>query len=179
MQQEVRQILLKLGVTEEETLANTPRRFCAAMEELLAGRHTDPPKMTVFPSKRPGMIVFKGGLQATSLCPHHLLPYLLKAYFAYIPKESVVGISKPGRLLQWVAGRLVLQEEIGPLFVEEFDRGVQPAGTILLVKGIHLCEQIRGVKQTASTTTMAWSGKFSQAIERDEFFKLVHMCQED
>ena len=180
MEEAIKQILKELGATDPEVLLNTPKRASRALNEILSLRASTPPVLTTFQTNSPGEMVFKTGLKATSLCPHHLLVYLLEATFAYVPSTKVVGISKPGRLLQWGAGRLILQEEIGAIFIREFCRVVQPLGTILLLKGYHLCESIRGVQQRDSVTiTVASSGCLTEGPKRDEFFKLVQMCRED
>jgi len=177
METDLRSILTHLGVEDEELLENTPGRWGRALEELLKGRLEQAPKLTVFQSKAgAGDMIVKAGLRAVSLCPHHCLPYLLEADFGYIPLEgNVVGISKPGRLLYWAASRFTLQEEIGPMFLQEFQKQVRPLGAIIVIRGLHLCESIRGAKQNNSITiTTATKGIFTEGeVCRKEFWKLL------
>lgn len=177
MENNLQEILEHLGVQDPELLENTPKRWAKVLEELLKGRLEKAPDLTVFKAKAgAGEMIVKAGLKAVSLCPHHCLPYLLEADFAYIPVGSlVVGISKPGRLFNWAASRFTLQEEIGPMFLQEFQRQVNPLGSIIVIRGIHLCEGIRGSKQSNSVTaTIAVKGVFAEgAAYKREFWKLV------
>ena len=170
-------ILEHLGVEDPELLENTPKRWAQSLEELLKGRLEKAPNLRCFKSKAgTGDMIVKAGLRAVSLCPHHCLPYLLEADFAYIPQGSlVVGISKPGRLLSWVASRFTLQEEIGPLFLQEFQKQVNPLGSIIVLRGLHLCEGIRGSKQNNSVTvTVASKGLFTKEEScKREFWRLL------
>lgn len=153
----------------------TPGRYKRALEELLIAKRTPSPELRWFPAQEAGDMVFSSGLTATSLCPHHLFPYLMEAYFAYVPKERVVGVSKPGRLLRWLCGNFILQEAVGPAFLKIFDQAIEPRGSIILIKGVHLCATIRGAKQSGgATTTIASSGIYrDQPLMRKEFLDLV------
>lgn len=163
MQDQIRELLLKLNVSDPEILGNTPRRYEGVLSEILAGITAECPDLRSFPSANPGSFVFKAGLRASSICPHHLLPYLLEGAFAYIPCRRVIGISKPGRLLQWVASRLILQEEIAPAFLEHFCKCIKPEGAMLVVRGWHLCEALRGSRQSDSVTvTSECTGVFTE-----------------
>lgn len=176
MRKAIEEMLKALNVdTQGPNYEGTPRRYESALRELLAGQTTAPPELKTFPCERPGNMVLSGPLKAVSLCPHHLLPFLLEGYFAYIPTNRVIGISKPGRLLKWVCGRFGLQEEIGQRFLDELQDAVQPLGAILILKGWHLCSSIRGSKQEGSlTVTCAASGQFEASGPlRAEFRDLI------
>lgn len=172
-------IVEELGINDKDT----PERYAKALKELSA--ETEEVDLKAFPlyhnmhGRWPGF-VFKGPLRAASLCPHHLLPYLIEAYFAYIPRKDVVGISKPGRLLEWCCKKQPLQEYVGHLFLTKFSKSVENEGGIILLKGQHLCETIRGARQRDSLTmTLATTGVFDEGTEqrRAEFWSMVRIAE--
>jgi len=156
----------------------TPERFLNALYEIVGGQGVAAPSLRTFETKSSSDIVFFGPLKSTSLCPHHLFPYLVEAFFAYTPGERVVGISKPGRLLQWVCSRTGLQEEMGGAFLDEFEKQVPNKGAMLLLKGWHLCASIRGAKQSeAETITIDTRGVFHTQHAQDRFISLVKLAR--
>ena len=156
----------------------TPKRYVNALYEIIGGHDVPAPRLRTFESKSLGEIVFMGPLRGTSMCPHHLFPYLIQAYFAYMPSDKAVGISKPGRLLQWVCSRAGLQEEMGNMFLDEFDRQVPNAGTMVLLKGWHLCTSVRGTKQSESETiTMESRGNFKTQMLQGRFLNLIRLAK--
>ena len=176
MEKSVVEILRHFDVDlSDPNFKDTPTRYKKALEELLGGSKLEPPNMKKFPIQHPGEIVFIGGLKATSLCPHHLCPYTMEACFEYLPDKFVVGISKPGRLLEWLSKRFGIQECIGPAFLKIFMETIKPHGGMILIKGVHLCTTIRGAKQdTSTTTTVASDGVFKwDNYKRGEFYELV------
>lgn len=177
MENAVKQILEHFKVNiQDPNFVGTPLRFKKAMEEILCSSGAEPPLLTSFPAiNGSGDIIFNAGLKGVSLCPHHLFPYMMEANFAYIAGDSVVGVSKPGRLLRWLCGRMALQEVVGPAFLEIFNKALNPLGSMIMIKGVHLCNTIRGAKQDSSSTiTVASTGIFRfEADKRNEFYKLA------
>jgi len=179
MEKAVEDILKYLKVDlNDPNFVDTPARFKKVLEEIALPNEKEPPQLKTFPLEgEKGDLIYTGGLSAASLCPHHLLLYVIEASFAYIPSDRLVGLSKPGRLLRWLCGRLILQEVIGPAFIKEFDKVVNPLGSIILIKGVHLCNVARGARQESSSTiTISSSGFFkSDSTKRQEFLTLVEM----
>ncbi len=178
MKEAISKMLEQMGADlSDPSFRETPARFEKVLYDLIGGNGKQAPDLKTFPAKATGDLVVVKNIQAATLCPHHCLPYLLTAHFGYIPDTQVVGISKPARLLEWCCHRLILQEEIGPMFVEEFDKAVKPRGSIFVLKGIHLCTTIRGAKQQESTTsTVVKSGRFLWDTQvREEFWQIVRM----
>lgn len=153
---------------------HTPERWVHALQAMTA--RGDAPNLVTFPTSasHKNQIVFKGPVYASSVCPHHLFPYSVEAYFAYIPCDKIVGISKVGRLLEWACKALIIQEDIGPLFLEIFNASVDPRGSVLYLRGNHSCEQMRGAKQRSSvTTTTAVSRAFEEASNYQNFLQIL------
>ena len=177
---DIKDLLKDLSNPDDEVLSNTPARFVKVLQELIGAYKEPPPELRTFHCpEASGTLILKQDIRAASLCPHHLLPYILVADFAYVPNDYVVGLSKPGRLFRWVAGRLTLQEALGPLMLKEFMKQVDCRGAAIRVRGWHQCETIRGAKQsTVITTTLDSCGIFNgfDGISRDlkdTFIKLI------
>jgi GTP cyclohydrolase I len=110
----------------------------------------------------------------TSWCAHHFLPFDGEAWFGYIPKEKLVGASKPARLMEWYSKRPQMQETLCNDVINRFDEAIKPQGTILLIYGVHDCMRCRGVKSSGGMFTSAVSGVLStDAKARSEAMDLI------
>jgi GTP cyclohydrolase IA len=156
--QEIRQTL------NEEHIANTPTRFCAALQELLSGWRQDPEEILKNGSFNEGaydeMIIIKD-IDFVSLCAHHLLPFIGKVHFGYIPGKKIVGLSKIPRLVEALARRPQIQEHLSVQIVDTFEEVIEPRGCGVVIEATHLCMTIRGVRKPgAITNTTALRGIF-------------------
>jgi len=153
-------------------------RFVKAIDELLSGYYTDPKDtlMTRFPIsfERSELIVVRD-IDFVSVCAHHLLPFMGKCHFGYLPLKEIVGISKIPRLIECLSKRLQVQEELSHQIVDIFQEVVKPAGCGVVISANHLCMSIRGVKQPgAMTDTIALTGEFiTNASLKQEFLSQV------
>jgi len=133
----------------------------------------------------PNMIVVRDIL-ASSCCPHHFYPVMLKADFAYIPSDmpntsyNSIGLSKIPRFIKMLAKQFITQEELNNQIVEAFMQSFEhltsrPSGVICVLRGIHTCLACRGVEsRTSDVVTSAMSGAaFEQSATRAEFFSLL------
>lgn len=156
----------ELGLdTTDENFRDTPSRVLRMYREVLSGiRNTqgqvDAILASAFVCNNNNLILVKD-IEVFSLCPHHLLPVHYKVQVAYIPKGSVVGISKLARLVDVLAKRLVLQEQ----FVEDVTSSLMRIkgclGAACVAEGIHYCMLMRGIRQsTAKTITSSLQGVF-------------------
>jgi GTP cyclohydrolase I len=109
-----------------------------------------------------------------SLCPHHLLIYRGKMNFGYIPDGSIVGLSKIPRLIQAMAARLIVQEDLVSEIADAFMAHVKPQGCVVKATGRHDCMAVRGVKcHEAAMTTVALRGIFKDQPSLTEEFHQV------
>lgn len=159
-------LLVALGVEQDEHTDRTPARAAAMWAELLAGEREDPRLhlRVTFPAdtRDPGLIV-QHGIELVSVCAHHLLPFTGHATVAYRPSPAkegrVVGLSKLARVVQGYARRLQIQERIGVQVVNALEEELQPSGALCLITATHDCMRLRGVRDGSSqTTTMARAG---------------------
>jgi len=146
---------------------DTPKRVARAYAEIFSGiKNTDEQVRDIlcsaFPSEYNGMVIAKG-VRVFSMCPHHLLPVDYDISVAYIPSPDgqVLGISKLSRLAEILAGRPVLQEQLGEDITKALMslKGCKGAGCI--IEGKHYCMMMRGVSEPNSKTgTSSLKGVF-------------------
>ena len=156
---------------------DTPERVAKAfVEDLFAGLYNDPPKITAFPneSKYPGM-VFEGNIEVKSLCQHHILPFIGKAYVAYIPGEKMIGLSKLNRIVEYFSRRPQVQEDLTAQIHNELNRVCEGNGGVaVMIEANHTCASLRGVKHDSTMVTSQISGAFeTKEAARAEFYKFI------
>jgi GTP cyclohydrolase IA len=146
---------------------NTPQRFIRAMFESTAGYDGDPKLLTAFPTECHGgpdcsiSQVIEGPIEFYSLCEHHALPFHGHAFIGYIAHEEIIGISKLTRLVRVFSRRFTVQERVGVEIADELVRILRPHGVAVHLNAIHLCTQMRGVRESHSRTwTSFWRGNY-------------------
>lgn len=170
----VKHLLAALGVDEGDHTANTPARVARAWSEMLWGYRENPADhlATTFSAPdNPGLVVVEG-IQLTSTCAHHMLPFTGWATVAYRPSpgQNIVGLSKLARVLHGYAARLQVQERIGAQVVDAITDKLRPSGVACLITATHDCMKLRGVGEPhAATTTEARRG-----LLLDHELSLVH-----
>lgn len=151
----------------------TPERFVKAYQEFFAGCWEDPKEVLdkKFEEKKYNEMVYVNDIKFVSFCAHHLVPFMGRVHFAYIPNKYVVGLSKIPRLVEVFARRPQVQEKLTQEIVDTFDEVIKPQGCGIVVEATHMCMAIRGVKKDdAYMRTTALRGSFLQKeIVRQEF----------
>ena len=154
--------LILEGVGENSSrdgLKETPRRVCDFYEELLAGMWEDAAgHLKPIRTEYDHDLVIVKNIRFTSICEHHLLPFIGTVGVAYIPKGGrIVGISKIVRAVDVVARRLQIQERMTSEIANVIAKELKPAGVFIMVEAEHLCMTVRGVKKpgTLIVTTEA------------------------
>lgn len=147
-----------------EGLRDTPRRVADMYVELFRGVNADPGEhlRVTFEASYDEMVMVRD-IHFTSLCEHHLLPFVGVAHVAYIPSYEgrITGLSKLVRLVEGFASRLQVQERLTTDIVEAIERELSPTGSIVVIEAEHFCMAMRGVKKTGSSTvTSAVRGIF-------------------
>lgn len=160
-----------------EGLLKTPTRVAKAMQFVTQGYGQDPEEVlrgAMFHEEYRQMVVVKD-IEFFSMCEHHMLPFFGKAHVAYIPKNTITGLSKIARVVDIYAHRLQLQERLTTQIKECIQRTLDPLGVIVVIEAQHMCMQMRGVqKQHSMTTTSDFTGAFRDAKTRSEFLQLIH-----
>ncbi|HEX5718746.1 MAG TPA: GTP cyclohydrolase I FolE [Thermoanaerobaculia bacterium] len=173
----VRGILTALGLDlKDPNLAETDRRVAKMYAEMFHGlKEGSEPKVTTFPNEENySHMVMEKDIPFYSMCAHHLVPFYGHAHIAYIPNESILGLSKFARILEFYAKRPQLQERLTEQVVTFLVDKLQPKGAMVVIEARHLCVEMRGVKKPgALTVTSALRGIFHQKPVREEFLDLL------
>jgi GTP cyclohydrolase I len=178
IQAAVRELLLAVGENpDREGLRETPARVARMYEELFAGLSQDPSEFLrkTFPQKYDEMVVVKD-IEFSSMCEHHLLPFMGKAHVAYLPNGRIVGLSKLARAVEVLARRPQVQERITEDLAELLMEELSARGVGVVMEAEHTCMTIRGVGKPGSLTiTSAMRGVFrDNSATRSEFLALIH-----
>jgi GTP cyclohydrolase I len=176
----VRELLEAIGEDpSREGLLDTPRRVADMYAELFEGLEADPGEhlRVTFEAGHDEMVMVRD-IPFTSLCEHHLLPFVGHAHLAYLPGSDgrITGLSKLARLVEGFARRLQVQERLTTQIVEAMERELRPRGSIVVVEAEHFCMTMRGVKKPgAITVTSAVRGVFrDDAAYRAEALQYIH-----
>jgi GTP cyclohydrolase I len=171
-------ILVAIGEDpEREGLVRTPHRVAKSYEELLSGYRMDPKALineAVFDVAYDEMVIVRD-IEFSSMCEHHMLPFIGKAHIAYVPTDKVIGLSKIPRIVDLFSKRLQVQERMTTQIAEYIQFVLNPQGVAVVVEGLHMCMMLRGVKkQDARMTTSAMLGVFRDEITtRMEFLNNI------
>ena len=176
----VRELLEAIGEDpSREGLLETPRRVADMYVELFQGIEADPGEhlRVTFEAGHDEMVMVRD-ISFTSLCEHHLVPFVGFAHVAYLPgpEGNITGLSKLARLVEGYARRLQVQERMTTDIVEAMERELRPRGSIVVIEAEHFCMSMRGVKKPGATTvTSAVRGSFRpDAASRDEALQFIH-----
>ncbi len=175
----VRGILTTLGLDlDEANLRGTDQRVARMYLEMFHGLSEGAePTVTTFPNEEGYKhMVMEKDIPFYSMCSHHLVPFYGHAHIAYIPNESIIGLSKLPRILEFYAKRPQLQERLTEQVVNFLVEKLQPQGAMVVIEARHLCVEMRGVKKPgAATVTSAIRGIFHQKPVREEFLDLLRL----
>lgn len=147
------------------------------MLEMTLGYQEDPKEILsrTFDEKSDEVVILRG-IEFTSLCRHHLLPFSGTADVGYLPGETgkVVGLSKLARLVDCFARRLQLQERMTRQIAESLMGHLNARGAAVVVRAKHSCMACRGVKKASATmVTSCCLGAFREDGRlRSEFLTL-------
>jgi GTP cyclohydrolase I len=157
-------------------LKDTPERVVRSWHELYKGYGMDPKEVlgTVFDSENKNMVLSRN-IEFSSMCEHHMLPFLGHVTIGYIPNGKVVGLSKLARLVDVYAKRLQIQEGLTDQIAQAMTKHIPGiAGAAVVVTAKHQCMSCRGVgKQDSDMVTSALTGKFLEPVVRMEFMSLL------
>jgi len=162
----VRNILEAIGENpKRKDLLDTPKRVAEMYEEIFAGVDQKPEEeLEVILDQKHHEIILLKGIPLYSVCEHHLLPFMGKAYVAYIPKNGrVTGLSKLARVVDILGRRPQVQERLTTQIAEIIMSKLKPLGVMVVIEAEHLCMSMRGVKKPGTlTVTSAVRGIFKE-----------------
>ena len=175
----VRELLIGIGEDpDREGLLGTPDRIARACEEVFGGLQEDPSThlRKQFKEDDNEEMVIVRDIPFSSMCEHHLLPFVGKAHVAYIPRKGrITGLSKIARCVSGFARRPQLQERLTSQIADAFVDALDPLGVLVIIEAEHTCMTMRGIRAAgALTTTSALRGIFLEDQRtREEALKLI------
>ena len=161
--------------SKREGLVETPDRVARMYDEIFGGYEMNPLEVlnktfTVDKAEQVragdiyqnGIVVVKD-ISFYSHCEHHMVPFIGKAWVAYIPTDKVVGLSKIARVVEGFARRLQIQERMTTQIADALEEALQPQGVMVVIEAEHLCMAMRGVKKPGTNTvTSSVRGVFAE-----------------
>ena len=173
-----RELLEAIGENpDREGLANTPDRVQRMWAELTVGYRQDAAEIikdAKFSVDYDEMVTVDN-IPFYSLCEHHLLPFFGKVHVGYIPRSTVVGLSKIPRIVDMYARRLQVQERMATQIANTLTEHLDPQGVAVVIEGQHMCMSMRGVQKPGATMiTSRMLGVFrDDERTRAEFLALI------
>ena len=134
---------------QREGLLDTPARVARAWKEYCEGYQEDPAHHLSRKFAEVGgynELVLLRDIPFQSHCEHHMAPITGRASIAYMPSDSVVGISKLARVLHAYARRLQIQERLTAEVAQCIWDNLKPHGVAVVIEAQHGCMTGRGVK---------------------------------
>jgi GTP cyclohydrolase I len=152
---------------EREGLIETPARVIKSYNELFSGYKLEPEQILqkTFEDTEgfTGEVILKD-IPFSSMCEHHMLPFVGKAHIAYLPAGRIVGLSKMARLVEIFARRLQVQERLTAQVSETLQKVLQPKGVAVVIEAEHYCLAMRGANKRNSVMI---TSHFSGVLEHD------------
>jgi GTP cyclohydrolase I len=156
-------------------LAATPEKVAQAYAEFYKGIGVDETLVLsdTFEAEHNDVVILKD-IEFVSICEHHLLPFTGVAHIAYLPSDRVVGLGRLPKLVEIVASRPQLQENLTAQIADALERGLNTRGVVVVIEARHHCVVSRGARQPeANTVTMASRGVYSEPVARAEVMGLI------
>lgn len=171
-----RQIMQVLQLDlSEPSLHNTPERFARMyVDELFSGLDTDAfPDITYLDNdvmeQSEGFILIKD-IPIKSMCEHHFVPIIGTAHVAYIPADTLLGLSKINRIVDYFCRRPQLQERLTAQIADALSILLGTEDVAITIQAEHFCVTLRGIQHpTSRTHTFVQRGRFKDEPLFKEF----------
>ena len=153
-------------------------RIVAAYSELLEGYQTDTGAILndiARVREHPGLVL-EQGINFTSICYHHFLPFYGTIDVAYEPSEVITGLGRIVELVQALAHRFQIQEFLVRDIAETIRERVGAKGVFVRSRAVHLCVHSRGPSDHTMETVCTYAvGSFRPVERQAELSQLLAM----
>jgi len=168
---------LVIDIDNDHNTKDTARRVAKMyVNEIFSGRLDPQPKITAFPNAgNYDQIYISGPITVRSMCAHHMMPIVGKAYVGVYPGKKVIGLSKFNRIVDWICSRPQIQEELTVQVADAIEAETEADGVAIVMRAEHFCMTHRGVREHESDmTTSVMRGKFlTNSDMKQEFISLI------
>lgn len=172
----VREILAAIGEDPDRAeLVATPEKVAQAFAEFFKGVGKDPlePLSDTFAAEHNDSVLLKD-IELVSICEHHLLPFTGVAHIAYLPNQKVAGLGRLAKVVEILAARPQLQENLTAEVADAIEAGLDASGVVVVIEARHQCVVSRGARQPeVNTVTIATRGRYNDPILRAEVMGLI------
>jgi GTP cyclohydrolase IA len=173
----VRELLLAIGEDPDRAeLQSTPDKVADAYASFFKGIDQDPIAALAesFVAEHNEVVILKD-IELVSICEHHLLPFTGVAHIAYLPADRVAGLGRLANVVEILAARPQLQENLTAQVADAIEKGLGALGVVVVIEARHQCVASRGARQPeVNTITMATRGQFSEPVARAEVMGLIN-----
>lgn len=158
IEKHIEEIMKLLEIEETASNKDTPRRIAKMyVNEVFKNRDNNldnlNKQMTIFENDGAREPITMSGIKFNSMCEHHWLPFFGHVNVTYIPRDTIIGLSKIPRVIKFFSQKPQLQErltkEIGEYLVSILD----PEYLHVEVIAVHTCVMCRGAESDCDTTT--------------------------
>ena len=137
----VKNIIRYIGEdVNREEIQQTPQRVVDSYSEIFKGYKMslqDITKNTINTDIQ-DLIVLKN-INFYSMCEHHFLPFIGKAYIGYYPQKKIAGLGVFTKIVEFSSRRLQIQEKLNYEIAHNIEKFLLPQGVIVVLKAYHLC----------------------------------------
>lgn len=177
------EIMKVLGLDlSDDSLCDTPNRVAKMyVNEIFFGlNYENFPKCTRIENKMGvnNSFVLERNINVQSNCEHHFVIIDGKATVAYIPRKTILGLSKLNRIVQFFSKRPQVQERLTEQIAETISFITESPDVAVYLVGTHYCVKSRGIQDVGSSTmTLATRGAFAEERSeiRREFLNTARM----
>jgi GTP cyclohydrolase I len=165
--------------TADRQTEDTPRRVAKSwLKDLIVGSVTNEPNITTFPNDEgyDGLVI-QSGIPITSMCAHHNLAFTGFATVAYVPGETVIGLSKLNRIVEWFSRRPQMQESLTQQIHSYISDKMDCPSVAVSIACKHTCCSSRGIKHNSTMSTNKFSGVFMEPgnLIREELLSAIEL----
>lgn len=177
----VGELLTALGDDPQRpALLDTPERVADLYAELYRGVGVDlralldnAEPLDSAESERGKLVALKG-IDFTSICEHHLLPFTGTCDVVYRPGSRLVGLGVLADLVHLAAARPQIQERLGEMVCDALVSSGVADGALIVIRAEHGCVAHRGPKlQGSQTITVAARGVLGEDPQYSQALALV------
>jgi GTP cyclohydrolase IA len=149
-------------------------RIVAAYSELLDDNKADIQAILndIARVRKHSGLVLEQGINFTSICYHHFLPFFGTMDVAYEPGEVITGLGRIVELVQALAHRFQIQEFLVRDIAETIRERAGAQGVFVRSRAVHLCVHSRGPSDHTMETVCTYAIGSFEATERQ-----AELCQ--
>ena len=155
-----KEIMEVLKIEETKDNRDTPIRVAKALVEMTESIRSKnfneelKAKCTTFENTNSGVKLEQDGIEFSSMCSHHHLPFVGKVKITYEPGERIIGLSKFNRVVEAFSNKPQVQEDMTMEVGMFLAKLLKPKYLkVEIYDCLHTCMCARGVMSRATTKT--------------------------